>query len=111
MKQLMLISGTSVPEVVTKKINGATFKIVPYVISDNNGNYEWTEILVRPSGYTYEGLVKAIINIHYTPDEMFAIMNNYLLDPENEKYKDEFIAMQSVRKSAKEYAKNHFNID
>ena len=110
MKRYETFSGASVPGVVTKKVNGSTFKFIPYVISENNGEYTWMVITVRPSRYTYEGLVDAIINMHYGMDEMLAILNNYTMDPQNPKYIKEFNEMQELRKIAKKFAKEHFNI-
>lgn len=105
-----IISGTQVPEVITKKINGKTTKFVPYVISEDNGEYKWTLIQLTPANYTYAGLVDAIINLHYHIDEMMAVLNNYTAEPKNTKYKNEFLEMQNCRKAAKEYAKKHFNM-
>jgi hypothetical protein len=40
---------------------------------------------------------------------MTAVINNYLLDPEDEATKAEFIAMQECRKEAKEIANRILN--
>lgn len=105
-----IISGTEVPEVITKKINGNTYKFVPYVISNEYEEYQWIMLQLRPAQYTYDGMVSAIINLYYNTDEMFALINNYTAEPKNPKYKKEFNEMQDRRKRAKEYAKQHFNM-
>lgn len=101
-------SGTSVPEIITKKVNGNTIKIVPVIMSEENGVYTWLELKVRT--YTYESLVSTIIGLKYTNDEITAIINNYLLEQTNEKYKDEFNELQLWRIQVKDWVKKHFNM-
>lgn len=104
-------SGTSVPEIITtKNKNGNVFLTVPIVISHENDVYTWLEISINKYKYTYESLVSTIIGLKYTNDEVTAIINNYLLEQTNEKYKDEFTELQLWRIQVKDWVKKHFNM-
>lgn len=102
-------SGDNTPEVVTQKLRGKTFRYVPYNIVKTDDVYTWNYVLVGPANYNYEGLIDSIIGIKYDLRAMLAILNNYLLEPKNKEYKQEFDDMQAWRLKAKQYAKEHFN--
>lgn len=102
------ILNTEKPEVTFEISNGASYVNVPYIISEENGLYKYISFTVAKSEYTYGNLVSYIISLHYKMQEVFAIMNNYLADPDNSEYKKEFEELQRVRKAAKEYVKTHF---
>lgn len=53
----------------------------------------------------YSTIVNDIITFEYPNDKMQAIVNNYLLDPSDEKALEEFNKMQDFRKLAKKEAK------
>ena len=53
----------------------------------------------------YARLVDAYVREKYSQSAVEAIINNYLSDPENEKYKAEFAALQIYREECKEKAK------
>lgn len=53
----------------------------------------------------YARLVDAYVREKYSQSAVEAIINNYLSDPENEKYKAEFAALQTYREECKEKAK------
>lgn len=55
--------------------------------------------------FTYESLVAAIVKSKYNEDSMQAVVNNYLLDPEDADHKSEFDAMQLWRQEAKTIAR------
>jgi hypothetical protein len=103
-------SGATAPEVITQKYNGRNIKYVPYNIINNDGLYTWNYTLVKQNNYNYEGLVDNIIGIKYTLRSMLAILNNYIADPKNEEYKQEFDDMQEWRSYAKSFSKQHFGI-
>lgn len=63
------------------------------------------EVVPQIYDQTYGRLVGEKFRAKYSQDNVEAIINNYLLDPENEKYKAEFTAMQEYRKLCKEQAK------
>lgn len=52
----------------------------------------------------YDSEVNAIVSAKYPSDAMQAIINNYLLSPNDETIKKEFDDMQKWRKEAKEFA-------
>jgi hypothetical protein len=47
----------------------------------------------------------------YTPSKIQAILNNYLAEPENSKYKAEFFELQERRKECKTEAKTEMGIE
>ena len=53
----------------------------------------------------YPTVTSAIIRHRYPDDDMTAVINNYLLSPDDDVAKSEFGAMQEWRKHAKEVAK------
>lgn len=55
--------------------------------------------------FTYESLVASIVRSEYNEDAMQAVVNNYLLNPENAEHKLEFDTMQLWRQEAKTIAK------
>lgn len=63
-------------------------------------------------GVVYEHCVDKLITAKYPSDKMQAVINNYLDDPNNTSYIEEFKTMQAWRKVAKEASKeavNRFN--
>ena len=53
----------------------------------------------------YEQQTSELFRKKYSQSAVEAIINNYLLDPENEKYKAEFSEMQAYRAECKAEAK------
>ena len=53
----------------------------------------------------YEQQTSDLFRKKYSQSAVEAIINNYLLDPENEKYKAEFLEMQTYRAECKAEAK------
>lgn len=95
----------SKPEIQYYKAMGIDMVRVPYdIIEVSPGVYTWREISVRFTNFNYGGLVNTLIGIKYSPDAMTAIINNYLLDPEDIEAKSEFNVMQEYRKEAKAIA-------
>jgi hypothetical protein len=81
---------------------------VPIYISFNKSNnvyyFLYCDILVKD--FNYDSLVDKFIKMAYSDKEMFAIINNYLLDQTDEVALQEFNEMQEIRKEAKELAKH-----
>lgn len=67
--------------------------------------YKWEQVNVPIEKWNYSGVVDALISYKYPIDKMQAVINNYLLDPEDAYAIDEFNKMQAWRKEAKEIAK------
>lgn len=72
---------------------------------DENRNEFVCETVTIPGDLEYGKIVNGIISAKYPQDKMQAIINNYLIDP-NEEHTKEFQDMQEWRSFAKEYAKN-----
>ena len=67
--------------------------------------YKWEQVNVPIEKWNYSGVVDALITYKYPIDKMQAVINNYLLDPEDAYAIEEFNKMQAWRKEAKEIAK------
>jgi hypothetical protein len=67
--------------------------------------YKWEQVNVPTDKWNYSGIVDALVQYKYPIDKMQAVINNYLLDPEDAYAGDEFNKMQAWRKEAKEIAK------
>ena len=67
--------------------------------------YKWEQVNVPIEKWNYSGVVDALVSHKYPIDKMQAVINNYLLDPEDAFAVDEFNKMQAWRKEAKEIAK------
>ena len=67
--------------------------------------YKWEQVNVPIEKWNYSGVVDALVSHKYPIDKMQAVINNYLLDPEDAYAIDEFNKMQAWRKEAKEIAK------
>ena len=96
----------SKPNIEYYKIAGGERVKVPYDIFEvSPGVFSWRELDMRIGNFNYGGLVSEIVGVNYSDSEMTAIINNYLLDPDDESAKKEFFDMQECRKKAKEIAK------
>lgn len=67
--------------------------------------FAYEQVLIEFAKFDYAGVVDALISHKYPNDKMQAVINNYLLDPEDAYAIDEFNKMQAWRKEAKEIAK------
>ena len=86
------------------KRNGVKTVSVPAIIVPDT-KYEYKLVEIPYNKYNYGDIVDVLIKFIYADKQMFAIINNYLLDPNDETAKSEFDEMQIVRKEAKEIAK------
>lgn len=92
---------TDVPTI--HKIDNIVY--VPLYIRYEYDVYYYNNFSVVKTKYNYNDLVDLLIKMVYSDKEMFAIINNYLLDQDNEDSLKEFNEMQDVRKEAKLLAK------
>lgn len=98
------------PQIEYYKSAGVDMVRIPYNITEvSPGIYTWRELSVKYINFNYGGLVSSLIGLEYSPAEMTAVVNNYLLDSEDEETKVEFQKMQECRKNAKAIA--HWIID
>ena len=74
-------------------------------IEFKDGWYTYDQIRIEYDKWNYSGIVDALVQHKYPIDKMQAVINNYLLDPNDEYAISEFNAMQAWRKEAKEIAK------
>lgn len=74
-------------------------------INDTENLTDPIEFILGPTEYCYAGLVNKLVSYKYPNDRMQAIINNYLLDPNDELANREFIEMQKWRSESKEIAK------
>lgn len=74
-------------------------------IEYDGASYKWEQIHLNDGVWTYSGIVDALVQYKYPIDKMQAVINNYLLDPNDAYAIDEFNKMQAWRKEAKEIAK------
>lgn len=74
-------------------------------VVQDRGMYKWEQVNVPIEKWDYSGIVDALVSHKYPIDKMQAVINNYLLEPENEEYVTAFNKMQAWRKEAKEIAK------
>lgn len=105
-----IYSGTEFPKKVTKRFGRSSMYYIPYNITEVDGTYEYQYVPLNPDNYNYGGLVDAIIGTKYNLSNCIAIIMNYVGDPSNETYKDEFTALQEWRMTAKIEARKHFNM-
>lgn len=94
------------PKLVDKHLfKGNPIREVNFNIVEENGIFTYETVDIPSTKFNYSGIVDALISYYYPNDVMQAVINNYLLEPENEYYVSEFNKMQSWRKEAKEIAK------
>ena len=86
-------------------INGVRYRYLNFDISFKDEMYVWEQIEIPSGKYNYGGITDCLIQYKYPIDKMQAVINNYLLDPEDAYAIDEFNKMQAWRKEAKEIAK------
>lgn len=95
-----------VPKLSVDDSGRTHFVRVPLYVTRNNNVYSYLSYSIPKHNYNYNDLVDEFIRLVYSDKEMFAIINNYLLDPENEVALNEFNEMQAIRKEAKDLAKS-----
>lgn len=84
---------------------GRTTFFINIDIEQSNEMFDYQSIKVEYGKWNYSGVVDALVQYKYPTDKMQAVINNYLLDPEDVYAVDEFNKMQEWRKEAKEIAK------
>jgi hypothetical protein len=122
MAKLIKSTGEVLPDIMTikKHENNLTYASINInIVQNTDGTYDW-DCLELPkfainnihnanNEIKYGVLTAHIIKAYYNDNQMDAIINNYLLDPENENYKADFNNMQKIRILAKNTAKEIIN--
>lgn len=94
------------PNIVETYIEFATKRYAVNIdVIHNIDEWEYDRVSIPAGKWDYAGVVDALIQHKYPIDKMQAVINNYLLEPENEEYIRVFNEMQAWRKEAKEIAK------
>ena len=94
------------PNLVEKEvIAGRITYFINFEIEFQDEWYVYEQVRLEYDKWNYSGVVDALIQYKYPIDKMQAVINNYLLDPNDEYAISEFNAMQAWRKEAKEIAK------
>ena len=94
------------PKIEYYKSGSTDMVRLPYeVVEVSPGIFSWRELSIRYFDLNYGGIVSALIGLKYSPSEMTAIINNYLLDAEDTDANAEFTEMQDYRKYVKTVAK------
>lgn len=98
--------GNNIPNIVDKYTKrGVNYKVVNFNITEVEYGYEWESVEMPQTKWDYGGIVDALVQHKYPNDKMQAVINNYLLEPNNAEYIIAFNEMQAWRKEAKEIAK------
>ena len=118
MAKLTKGSGEKLPSIMT--IRQVDTDIVYASINLNiipltDGTYTWDQLELPDFALNnihnaddetkYSVLIAHIVKAYYNDNQMTAIINNYLLDPEDESFKNDFNKMQKVRVLAKNTVK------
>lgn len=88
--------------IVNKECKNCIYVYDITIIEDQNEPHSF---LVNYEKYNYNGLVDTLISYKYPIDKMQAVINNYLLDPSDNTFVNEFKTMQQWRSDSKEIAK------
>ena len=100
------MEGNSIPNLVDKIIHrGINFTAINFNIKEVEDGFKWDCVTMPYVDFEYGKIVDAIVTFKYPNDKMQAVINNYLLEPENPEYITAFNEMQAWRKEAKEIAK------
>ena len=78
---------------------------VNFNITKTQDGYQFDSTTLKPGKWDYDSIVNGLVSEVYPNDKMQAIINNYLLEPEDAEIKAEFDEMQNWRKEAKALAK------
>lgn len=84
------------------------FDIEEVTDEPNGYRYRFNSVTLDPGVWGYGPLVSAIVKAAYPSDEMEAVTNNYLANPENPEALAEFQNMQRWRAHAKQIARGLF---
>lgn len=94
------------PNLVETHIEFATKRYAVNIdVIHNIDEWEYDRVRIPAGKWDYSGIVDALVTYKFPNDKMQAVINNYLLEPENEEYVTAFNEMQAWRKEAKEIAK------
>lgn len=94
------------PELVEVYIIYATRRYFVNIDLEKIDNmYRWEQVEIPAGKFDYSGVVDALVSHKYPVDKMQAVINNYLLDPNDPDILKDFNEMQQWRQQAKAIAK------
>ena len=93
------------PLVESYNISGIVHYDINIDVHPIEGGYHWEQVSLTKEKWNYGGIIDALVTYKYPNDKMQAVINNYLLEPENEEFVTAFNEMQDWRREAKEIAK------
>ena len=100
------MTGNNIPNIVDKYTKrGVNYRAINFNVQEVEYGYEWDSVELLSIQFDYSGIIDALITYKYPNDKMQAVINNYLLEPENEEFVTAFNEMQAWRREAKEIAK------
>lgn len=119
MAKLVKMTGTEKPELMTIKWfsegNPSYAAINNNITELEDGTYSWDSLELpdfaiknihnADHDMKYKVLLIHILRAYYDDNDATAILSNYITEPLNEKYKNEFEQLQSCRTIAKQLAK------
>ncbi len=98
--------------VITRHL-GVPVLTINYNFQENEGDesnrFRWDSVTLRPGIQDYASIVSAIVNNEYDNDAMQAIINNYMMEPDDQEIKSEWETMQVFRSYAKVVARKYVN--
>ena len=98
--------GNNIPNLVDKIVDrGVNYMSINFGAKEVDEGFEWSSVTMPYVDFEYGKIVDALITYKYPTDKMQAVINNYLLEPNNAEYIIAFNEMQTWRKEAKEIAK------
>jgi hypothetical protein len=107
--------GNEAPKAVTfTKHLGVSVLTINYNLQENDNDGDdnrlrWDSVTLKPGIRDYASIVSAIVNNEYDNDAMQAIINNYMLEPDDQEVKFEWETMQAFRAYAKVVARKYVN--
>ena len=102
-----LNNGNEAPKAVTiTRHLGVPVLTLNYNLKETENGFEWDSVTLQPGVQDYASIVAAIVNNEYGPDAMQAIINNYLLEPDDPEIIEEWNTMQAFRAYAKQIARD-----
>ena len=93
------------PLVESYNLSGIVHYDINIDVQPIEGGYRWEQVGLTKERWDYGGIIDALVTFKYPNDKMQSVINNYLLEPDNAEYIQEFNDMQAWRKEAKEIAK------
>jgi hypothetical protein len=90
--------------VVKQYYYGQPYAIINFDIEEVAGEYEYESLELPKFAWNRATIISAIVRCHYTQDDVEAIINNHIGEPEKEEYTEDFNRLQAWRRHSKDVA-------